>query len=154
MQINVDATAMALAGNGAVDIENIILQEQRLFLREDSGEARSACRSRRADEIQPQSSLGVVHLGDAGHQQCRHLSILLTGAALIREREHGTIEHLLVMPVTPLEIMLAKILANGAVIVGASMLSLSTGRARRARRADRRLACRCSSAARFCSCFR
>jgi ABC-2 type transport system permease protein len=29
------------------------------------------------------------------------LSIILTGAALIREREHGTIEHLLVMPVTP-----------------------------------------------------
>ncbi|KAB2749530.1 ABC transporter permease, partial [Brucella anthropi] len=31
------------------------------------------------------------------------LSIILTGAALIREREHGTIEHLLVMPVTPVE---------------------------------------------------
>jgi len=29
------------------------------------------------------------------------------------------------MPVTPLEIMLAKILANGAVIVGASILSLA-----------------------------
>ena len=26
------------------------------------------------------------------------LSIILTGAALIREREHGTVEHLLVMP--------------------------------------------------------
>jgi ABC-2 type transport system permease protein len=37
------------------------------------------------------------------------LSIILTGAALIREREHRTIEHLLVMPVTPFEIMLAKI---------------------------------------------
>ena len=37
------------------------------------------------------------------------LSIILTGAALIREREHGTVEHLLVMPVTPLEIMLAKV---------------------------------------------
>ncbi len=33
------------------------------------------------------------------------LAIVLTGAALIREREHGTIEHLLVMPVTPAEIM-------------------------------------------------
>jgi ABC-2 type transport system permease protein len=39
------------------------------------------------------------------------LSIILTGAALIREREHGTIEHLLVMPVTPAEIMLAKVWA-------------------------------------------
>ncbi|MBN4659029.1 ABC transporter permease, partial [Escherichia coli] len=52
------------------------------------------------------------------------LSILLTGAALIREREHGTIEHLLVMPVRPSEIALAKIIANGAVIVLAVMLSL------------------------------
>ena len=36
------------------------------------------------------------------------MKILLTGAALIREREHGTIEHLLVMPLTPAEIMIAK----------------------------------------------
>ncbi len=42
------------------------------------------------------------------------LSIILTGAALIREREHGTVEHLLVMPVTPAEIMLAKVWADGA----------------------------------------
>jgi ABC-2 type transport system permease protein len=42
------------------------------------------------------------------------LSIILTGAALIREREHGTIEHLLVMPVTPTQIMLAKVWSMGA----------------------------------------
>ncbi|MCI1709878.1 MAG: ABC transporter permease [Chiayiivirga sp.] len=41
------------------------------------------------------------------------LSIILTGAALIREREHGTIEHLLVMPVTPTEIMLSKVWSMG-----------------------------------------
>lgn len=52
------------------------------------------------------------------------LSVLLTGAALIREREHGTIEHLLVMPVTPSEIMVAKIWANGLAIVVAAILSL------------------------------
>ncbi|MBU2711932.1 ABC-2 transporter permease [Zooshikella harenae] len=52
------------------------------------------------------------------------LAIVLTGAALIREREHGTIEHLLVMPLTPAEIMLAKIWSNGLVIVLASLLSL------------------------------
>ena len=53
------------------------------------------------------------------------LSVLLTGAALIREREHGTVEHLMVMPVRPLEIMLAKIWANGLVILAAAILSLS-----------------------------
>jgi ABC-2 type transport system permease protein len=52
------------------------------------------------------------------------LAILLTGAALIREREHGTIEHLLMMPLRPAEIMLAKIWANGLVIVVAAVLSL------------------------------
>jgi ABC-2 type transport system permease protein len=52
------------------------------------------------------------------------LVIILTGAALIREREHGTIEHLLVMPVKPAEIMVSKILANGFVVVFAAALSL------------------------------
>ncbi|HNB26310.1 MAG TPA: ABC transporter permease, partial [Alphaproteobacteria bacterium] len=52
------------------------------------------------------------------------LAIILTGAALIREREHGTIEHLLVMPVTPFEIMCAKIWANGLAILLATALSL------------------------------
>ncbi|MDC6668762.1 ABC transporter permease, partial [Leclercia adecarboxylata] len=53
------------------------------------------------------------------------LSIILTGAALIREREHGTIEHLLVMPVTPTEIMLAKVWSMGAVVLIAVTLSLT-----------------------------
>ena len=52
------------------------------------------------------------------------LSIILTGAALIREREHGTVEHLLVMPVTPLEIMLAKVWSMGLVVLVATALSL------------------------------
>jgi ABC-2 type transport system permease protein len=52
------------------------------------------------------------------------LSIVLTGAALIREREHGTIEHLLVMPVTPFEIMTSKVWAMGLVVLVACTLSL------------------------------
>jgi len=52
------------------------------------------------------------------------LSIVLAGAALIREREHGTIEHLLVMPVTPSEIMLGKIWAMGLVVFLATAFSL------------------------------
>jgi ABC-2 type transport system permease protein len=52
------------------------------------------------------------------------ITVILTGAALIREREQGTVEHLLVMPVVPVEIMLSKILANGMVIVLATALSL------------------------------
>jgi ABC-2 type transport system permease protein len=52
------------------------------------------------------------------------LSIILTGAALIREREHGTIEHLLVMPVTPFEIMAGKIWSMGLVVLMASCVAL------------------------------
>jgi ABC-2 type transport system permease protein len=52
------------------------------------------------------------------------LSIMLVGAAVIREREHGTIEHLLVMPVRASEIAMAKILTNGLFILAVAMLSL------------------------------
>lgn len=52
------------------------------------------------------------------------LTIVLTGAALIREREHGTIEHLLLMPVTATQIALAKIFANGLVIFVAFVFAL------------------------------
>lgn len=52
------------------------------------------------------------------------LIIILTGAALLREREHGTIEHLLVTPLTAFEIALAKVWANGLVIIVAFACSL------------------------------
>jgi ABC-2 type transport system permease protein len=53
------------------------------------------------------------------------LAVILTGAALIRGREQGTVEHLLVMPVVPAEIMLSKIIANGFVILIAVDVSLT-----------------------------
>jgi ABC-2 type transport system permease protein len=52
------------------------------------------------------------------------LAIILAGAAVVREREHGTMDHLLVMPLTPFEIAMSKIWANGLVIVVAIGLSL------------------------------
>ncbi len=67
------------------------------------------------------------------------LSILLVGAAVIREREHGTIEHLLVMPVRASEIAVAKIWANGLVILVAAGLSLRFVVQGALGRADRRL---------------
>src|SRR5690606_15097961 len=57
--------------------------------------------------------------------QITMLSIILTGAALLREREHGTVEHLLVMPVTPTEIMFAKVWAMGLVVLCAAAVSLN-----------------------------
>jgi ABC-2 type transport system permease protein len=52
------------------------------------------------------------------------LAIFLTGAAVLRERERGNIEHLLVMPLRPFELMFAKIWANGLVVVVAALISL------------------------------
>jgi ABC-2 type transport system permease protein len=62
----------------------------------------------------------IVGLAD----QLSMLMIILTGAALLREREHGTIEHLLVMPLTAFEIALAKVWSNGLVIIVAFICSL------------------------------
>jgi ABC-2 type transport system permease protein len=56
--------------------------------------------------------------------QLSMLTIVLTGAALIREREHGTIEHLMVMPLSAIEIALAKVVANALVIFIAFVFSL------------------------------
>jgi len=52
------------------------------------------------------------------------LALFLTGAAVIRELEHGTIEHLLVMPLRPVEIMLAKVWATALVVARAATISL------------------------------
>ncbi len=47
------------------------------------------------------------------------LTIILVGAAYLRERERGTIEHLLAMPITPWSILMAKLGANAlAVLLG------------------------------------
>lgn len=52
------------------------------------------------------------------------LGIILAGAAIVREREHGTMDHLLVMPLTPFEIAMSKVWANALVITIAAGLLL------------------------------
>ncbi len=52
------------------------------------------------------------------------LTIALTGAAMLREHEQGTIKHLMVMPLPPLEIALSKVLAMVLVVLAAFTLSL------------------------------
>ena len=59
-----------------------------------------------------------------GENNITMLGIILVGAAVVREREHGTLEHLLVMPLTPLEILAAKIWPNALAIVVAAVVSL------------------------------
>lgn len=124
LQLNVDATAMTQAGNGAVYVQSIIAQELLKFTtRNDEASVLPidlVVRSKFNPNLNSTWFSAVMQVIN----NITILSVLLTGAALIREREHGTIEHLLVMPVTPSEIMVAKILANGLAIIIAAVLSL------------------------------
>jgi ABC-2 type transport system permease protein len=124
LQLNIDATAMTQAGIGETYVANILRQEVAGFLG-SYGDAEPAVLLRPRIAFNPnlESTWFTSVMEIINHVTM--LSILLTGAALIREREHGTLEHLLVMPLTPLEIMLAKIWANALVIVVAVALSLT-----------------------------
>ncbi len=125
LQIAVDATAAMQAGIGAGYIQQIL-----------GGEiARYVARSDRPPSPAPiiatrvlynpntttswfTSIMGIVN-------NVTMLAIILTGAALIREREHGTMDHLLVMPLSAFEIATAKVWANGLVIALAVGVSLT-----------------------------
>ena len=121
IQLNVDATAMGLAGTGAAYIQQIISQELSLFLNDEQQPAVNiVTRAKFNPNLEATGFQGAMALTN----NITMMAILLTGAALIREREHGTIEHLLVMPLRPIEIMLAKVWANGLVVVLAATLSL------------------------------
>ncbi|MCO5090955.1 ABC transporter permease [Bosea sp. (in: a-proteobacteria)] len=124
VQLNIDATAMTQAGNGAVYIQQIIARE---IVNRQAGRETSAAlpinlvvRAR----FNPNLDSGWFSSVMQVLNNVTLLTIILTGAALIREREQGTVEHLLVMPVTPVEIMLAKMTANALVILVAAVCSL------------------------------
>ncbi|MFG1227656.1 ABC transporter permease [Xanthobacter wiegelii] len=124
VQLLIDATALMQAGLGANDISAIFQTEvNRFVLRHSEGVASPVNLQIRAAFNQGLESswftgtMGLI-------TNITMLSVLLAGAALIREREHGTLEHLLVLPVRPSEIMLAKVVANGAVILVATLVSL------------------------------
>ena len=123
IQLNIDATAMSIAGNGAGNIQQIISQELSAYL--DSGDEVTRP-VEIVSRVRFNPNLDGVWFASAMELTNRItlLAILLSGAALIREREHGTIEHLLAMPLQPLEIMLAKIWANGMVVLIAASMSL------------------------------
>jgi ABC-2 type transport system permease protein len=124
LQINVDATAVARAGNGAVYLQQIIAEEvMRFEAGSDDGSAlpvEAVVRVSFNPNLKSEWFTAVMQIIN----NITMLSVILTGAALIREREHGTIEHLLAMPVTPTDIMLAKIWANGLVILLAALVSM------------------------------
>ncbi len=124
VQVNVDATALSQAGIGATYIQNIIQQEAISYLQRREGTITSPINLVMRTVFNPNHKSEWFLAIMAEINNITMLTVVLTGAALIREREHGTVEHLLVMPVKPAEIMLAKIWANGLVIVVVAVLSL------------------------------
>ncbi|QDV24790.1 ABC transporter permease [Aureliella helgolandensis] len=124
IQVNIDATAMAQAGIGANYIQAIVQREVSRFQTRSDRNTPLAIElvTRRAfnangNPVWFASLMALVN-------QVTMLTVILTGAALIREREHGTIEHLLVMPLTSLDIALAKIWSNSLVILLAATFAV------------------------------
>jgi ABC-2 type transport system permease protein len=124
LQLNVDATAMVQAGLGADYAQQIISTEIESFLSQEEGTVLDPVNlvvriqfNQNVTTAWFTSVHGVINA-------VTMLAIILAGAAVVREREHGTMDHLLVMPVTPFEIGAAKIWANSLVILIAVGLSL------------------------------
>jgi ABC-2 type transport system permease protein len=124
VQINVDATAMTQAGNGATYLQNIIAQETLSYAGRREGSMALPINLVVRTRFNPNLRTEWFNSIMAVINNITLLVVVLTGSALLREREHGTVEHLLVMPVRPTEIMIAKIWANGLVVVSAAAASL------------------------------
>ncbi|MGA0532656.1 ABC transporter permease [Hansschlegelia sp. KR7-227] len=124
VQLNIDATRMSQAFTGGGYVQSIVSGEVTAFLERNRMVASLPVDLALRARFNPQldkSWFGSIHNVISSITM---LSIVLTGAALIREREHGTIEHLLVMPVTAVEIMLSKIWSMGLVVLLASTVSI------------------------------
>lgn len=124
VQLNVDATRMTQAFTGSGYIQSIVNREVTAFVQRDAHTdplpVELVLRARFNPALSEMWFGSVMELIN----NITMLAIILTGAALIREREHGTIEHLLVMPVTPFEIMAAKLWSMALVVLVACSVSL------------------------------
>src|SRR3974390_2774944 len=124
VQINIDATASAQAFNGMTYIQNVILTYVAGLVSGREGFSGAPVNVVTRAKFNPNFKSSWFTSVMQIISNLTMITVVLTGAALIREREQGTVEHLLVMPVVPAEIMLSKILANGIVILVAAALSL------------------------------
>ncbi len=125
IQLDIDATLVSQAFIGASYITQIVNGEVNEYL--TGGREAAATPIRLTTRARFNPNLTGLWFGGVMEaiNNVTMLTIILVGAAFIREREHGTIEHLLVMPLTPFEIMMAKIWANGlAVLIGVAFALL------------------------------
>jgi ABC-2 type transport system permease protein len=124
LQVNIDATAMQQAGIGAGYIKNIVNDRISSFMRRTAEGVPQPINLVVRKTFNPNGVSAWFTSVVAIINQLTLLTVVLTGAAVIREREHGTLEHLLVMPLTAFEIAMAKVWANGLAILLATAMSL------------------------------
>ncbi len=124
VRLDVDATAIAHAKLGTTYLMHIITDEASTY-RYRAGKLPGPpvtlnVRSKYNPNRESRWFMSLVFL----MQMITMLSILLPAAALIKEKERQTVEHLLVMPLNPFEISLAKVWSNSFLIVTGAMASL------------------------------
>src|SRR5262245_7558453 len=124
IQLNTDATRVGQAFSGSAYVQQIVYGEVQTFAQRYRAPLHPPVAIEERMRFNPNLTkswfASVVSVID----NITLLAVLLTGAALIRERERGTVEHLLVMPVTPFEIMTSKVWSMGLVVLVASALSV------------------------------
>lgn len=124
IQIDIDATAVTQASIGNSYIQSIITKEVNRFVNRSDEATLYPVKLVQRRAFNPNGTGMWFSAINALLNQITMLTIILTGAALLREREHGTIEHLLVMPLSAFQIVIAKICANGFIILTAFTLSM------------------------------
>ncbi len=124
VQLNIDANVMSQAFIGSGYIESIFNNEVNEYFNRSTATTTDPIRLVTHVRFNPNMTGfwfgGVMEIIN----NINMLTIILVGAAYIREREHGTLEHLLAMPLGPTEIMLSKIWANGFAVLLAATFAL------------------------------
>jgi len=123
-QLLVDATAVSQAQLGTDYIANIVLDETRAFVSQSTNMSVPPIQLELRRAYNPNGNPVWFKAVSSLLNQLSLLTIALTGAAMLREREHGTIEHLMAMPLTPVEVALSKVLATMVVVLVAFIISL------------------------------
>ena len=123
-QVNVDATAMQQAGIGAGYIQNITTNEINGFVQKAPAKSQPAAQLATHAKFNQNLTSSWFSSIMQIINNVTMLAIILAGGSLVRERERGTIDHLLTMPLRPTEIMTSKVWSNSLVIVIATALSL------------------------------
>lgn len=124
LQLNVDATRMSQAFAGSGYLERIVRGEIVGFVHGYRADERPAAdlalRARFNPQLDPGWFGGIIET----ISNVTLLALVLGGASLIREKEHGTLQHLLSLPIRPSEILLSKVLSMGLIVLVAALFAL------------------------------